>query len=469
MPLAKGKSQKTIGHNIEEMEKSGHPHDQAVAAALHTAHPEGGYDEGGLVQSDPKDNFYTQVGQGFKEGMNHDLDAVKEFLMKIYGSKGMPEMGSTLGTETTGLQGIANREAGNLPPAANEVTTSDMGYAGGGSIGFPHREKSGPGINTTPEHKYCSGGEVGYDEGGPVYAEGDPQAGQPLQFDKNAGLPPIQDPGFYNQMQAGTVPGLGYTPSPISPVSNYLGQQKQQLDKYGPEQQMAVANQLIQQRQSLGATAPVALGGFADALMQGVARAGNPGFANRIQGQQNQLAQEKLGAMEKAGQQNIQGAETKMKLDAMNPDSALSASKREQNGPILTAMGFNPKTVAAMSASEIDTAINILKDVGLKDREIMVKRMELEIKLKEQYETGRHNKAEEGLKGAEVGEKATADIVNQYAQHPVVSPVTSNQATGAANKLANIAGVSAQPPIYAQNAQGHVITSTDGGKTWTPQ
>ena len=37
MPLEKGKSESVIGHNISEMEKSGHPHAQAVAAALSTA------------------------------------------------------------------------------------------------------------------------------------------------------------------------------------------------------------------------------------------------------------------------------------------------------------------------------------------------------------------------------------------------------------------------------------------------
>lgn len=37
MPLKKGKSRETISNNIEEMEASGHPHDQAVAAALNTA------------------------------------------------------------------------------------------------------------------------------------------------------------------------------------------------------------------------------------------------------------------------------------------------------------------------------------------------------------------------------------------------------------------------------------------------
>jgi hypothetical protein len=37
MPLTKGKSQKTISHNIAEMVHAGHPQDQAIAAALNTA------------------------------------------------------------------------------------------------------------------------------------------------------------------------------------------------------------------------------------------------------------------------------------------------------------------------------------------------------------------------------------------------------------------------------------------------
>lgn len=39
MPLEKGTSKAVISRNIREMEKAGHPHNQAVAAALHTAHP----------------------------------------------------------------------------------------------------------------------------------------------------------------------------------------------------------------------------------------------------------------------------------------------------------------------------------------------------------------------------------------------------------------------------------------------
>lgn len=47
MPLEKGSSSKVIGHNVSEMEASGHPKKQAVAAALHTA-----YDEEGIEGQD---------------------------------------------------------------------------------------------------------------------------------------------------------------------------------------------------------------------------------------------------------------------------------------------------------------------------------------------------------------------------------------------------------------------------------
>ena len=48
MPLSKGRSQKTISHNIAEMIGAGHPRDQAIAAALSTARKVAKADGGGL-------------------------------------------------------------------------------------------------------------------------------------------------------------------------------------------------------------------------------------------------------------------------------------------------------------------------------------------------------------------------------------------------------------------------------------
>jgi hypothetical protein len=41
MPLQKGTSREVIGANISEMMKSGHPREQAIAAALSTARKSG--------------------------------------------------------------------------------------------------------------------------------------------------------------------------------------------------------------------------------------------------------------------------------------------------------------------------------------------------------------------------------------------------------------------------------------------
>ena len=41
MPLEKGKSKKVIGYNIKEMEASGHPKKQSIAASLNEARKSG--------------------------------------------------------------------------------------------------------------------------------------------------------------------------------------------------------------------------------------------------------------------------------------------------------------------------------------------------------------------------------------------------------------------------------------------
>lgn len=66
MPLHKGTSPEVIGENIHEMEAAGYPHDQAVAAALHTAHP-----HGGKSIKDHADEHHPHAGHDGKQGDHH--------------------------------------------------------------------------------------------------------------------------------------------------------------------------------------------------------------------------------------------------------------------------------------------------------------------------------------------------------------------------------------------------------------
>src|SRR6202142_58334 len=372
MPLDKSKSKKAIGNNIETEQKAGKPHDQAVAIALHTAHPnEKGYAEGGLVQEEKPDAFYEQVGQETSNGNNHDMDAVKDFLMQLYNSKGVPEAGSTLGTDNTGLQGLANQADGvpsNAPSRGYAHGGMVQGYAPGGEVTDPNEITDTSGI-------------------GAIANAGAP----PIKFNPQAGLPPAPAP---------------QAPLNVDPnaITNYLSQQKAALGKYGPEQQMAVSNDILGRQNGVRGTIANAGAGLADALMQGVARAGNPGFQQNLQNRQDKQAELQLNALKGAREANVQNVEQGSKLDAMDPNSAQSKAAQASQGLFLSALGFDPKTISKMSAAQIPEAISTIKDLGIKDRELAVAKFKAQIEANDLKEKSRHNVAEESAKNRELAE-----------------------------------------------------------------
>lgn len=369
--------------------------------------------------------------------------AIADYLTKH--QKGMPEMGSTLGDSEKGLQMLANQKMGSAPDA--------QGLPGMPMLpGVPPR----PGQMPPPSDGRTIQG----------YADGT-ESVPPPQFDPSAGMPP-------------TPPAPVSTPN--SDVTPYIQQQKAQLSNYGPEQQLAVSQNLSNAQNSVGGR--LASGGatLADALMQGVARAGNPGFANQIQQRQAGQANQAQEGLKNAREANIQNVGANEKLDAIDPNSPLSASKRSQNGPVLAAMGFNPAVVGKMSAAEMDTAMSLLKDFRGKDLETAVARYKAQIEANQLKETSRHNVAQEGHEAqtaaetmrhnaadeANKGEEVQTGALEKAAAVPLFSRLAAKLGMNPAQSaLEQKAGVSATPPMTATNPQtGHKITSYDGGQTW---
>lgn len=393
-------------------------------AAMQKAASQRNYAKGGWVDN-PDMPPMNEVGQGMKEGVNHDLDAVKAFLMQLYNSpqvqNGNPNMSPTL----PGLQGLANQAAGT--PAANAVTT-DNGFAEGGMV----------------------------DDGSDFLNklnQGNALTAPPTVFDPKAGLPPAPAPVAPPQAM------------PNPDISGYLAQQKVQLGKYGPEQQMAVSNDILGRQNGLRGNIANAGTGLADALMQGVARAGPSNFQANLQNRQDKQAELQLQALQNARQGNMQNVEMGQKLDAMDPNSKLSKATQASQGLFLASLGFDPKTISQMSASQIPEAINTIKDLGIKDREIAVAKFKAQIEANQLAETTKHNRTQEGIEGGKLAEEAKQhlaenaikgeDLQSQQLEKAAAIPLTS--------RIANMFGANpAQAELERQALKG-TGTSTEHG------
>lgn len=221
---------------------------------------------------------------------------------------------------------------------------------------------------------YAEGGYVMSDEGLPDL-KGDLTPGtsqqaapvpftQPLQTPAPA-VPPVVPQSPPTNVPRGTnaavptkLPGM---PASVTPdeIARYVQGQKMQLDKFGPQQQVDLENRLVDQRNSLGYKVADAGKGFADALMMGVAGAGNPNWQGQFENQQNELAKEKMDVLQKAHGQQLQDVESKMKLDLSDPTSTASKAYKASFAPVFAKMGYSPKDVDRMSGSQIATVADL--------------------------------------------------------------------------------------------------------------
>lgn len=193
--------------------------------------------------------------------------------------------------------------------------------------------------------------------------------------------PPAPAPAAVAQVPATPSPKLPGMPPNISPVDfeKYLGKQRGQVDRFGADQQMAQQDAINQRRNSFGYKATEGLKGFADALMMGVARAGNPGFQSQFTNQENQQAADQMNTLRGANESNLKSTEAKMTMDKMNPNSQLSKSAQQSYAPLFEKLGYPANKIQGMSAANIDSTLQLMAAYGGKEIEAKIKEYDLEI------------------------------------------------------------------------------------------
>lgn len=160
-----------------------------------------------------------------------------------------------------------------------------------------------------------------------------------------------------------SLPGM----PPVSPddLEAYFNSKKQAVDKYGPAEQIALQKKQAEDRNSWQSRLGNAGTSFADALMQGVAGAGNPGFNDKFRAEQHRAEDQASGTLRSAHEQSLADMKEKMGFDAQDPKSSLSRASQKAYADTLIASGVPPKAVQNMSASLIGDVLS--KRVTLAD------------------------------------------------------------------------------------------------------
>lgn len=169
--------------------------------------------------------------------------------------------------------------------------------------------------------------------------------------------------------QSIALPGMpaGVTPDELERIINTS---KEAYKGYGAGPQMDLSNKLLAQQHSPGMSLAKAGAGFADALMQGVARAGNPGFQKNLQDEQQSLYANSTSAMKNAHDTSLQDVNANMALDAKDPHSTISKTAQKAYASTLEAAGIPKQALPFMSA-------DLIGDIGTKNITLMDDRQKM--------------------------------------------------------------------------------------------
>ena len=163
-------------------------------------------------------------------------------------------------------------------------------------------------------------------------------------FNPSGGLPPPAAPPPMMLPPA-------VAPSGQDGLPSYLAQQQAMLNKYGPEDQMALEQAIQKQRTGLVPNLALAGTGLADAIMQGVARAGPSNFQSNLQNRLDKNQEGQRQALEHAQTANLARMKQQMELATYDKTSPISRMTQRSNTPLLTKLGYTPEQIAQVPAS----------------------------------------------------------------------------------------------------------------------
>lgn len=147
-------------------------------------------------------------------------------------------------------------------------------------------------------------------------------------------------------------------------LTNYIKDQEKQVDAWGPDKQAALMQHLQQGYKSPGNI--IAKGGatLADAIMQGVSRAGSGGNLSAIDQREQQNLQRAQEMGKSLNEQNLSGLKEKQALEAQSPATPLGGANLPAIKAVASMYKMSPDQVQALMKSNPQTALKLLDQVG---------------------------------------------------------------------------------------------------------
>lgn len=244
-------------------------------------------------------------------------------------------------------------------------------------------------------------------------------------------------------------------------LQDWIQGQERQLDEYGPEKEKEAVQNALESENSLGSKLGRAGAAFSDALMQGVAEAGNPGNLQNIENEQQKRAEMQANLIPTLANMNTAQMSAKQKLQEFDPQSPLSQVAQKTYAPLFQKLGYPPEKLKSMSASDIKTALSLMTDYGGKEVEAKIKEFELSLNSQRVAAEVANQERQRELEEKKLKADASANIL-KGSSFPFVGP-SHAQKQEAIKSLANISGTAGESGFnHAAIPSGSVYKAPDG-------